>query len=163
VLMGPEQFASNLRRLFAEQDRNARELLAALRAEREALAMAEATRLEAMATTKAPLINRLEQLANEQRHLLASLGMGEDPAEAMERALGWCDSSGELRHAHEAAMQQVIECQQQNQQNGVMVRHQLGHVRRALQVLHNAHTDTMLYGPDGRTETAGSSRLLAEG
>lgn len=163
MLMGPDQCAAELGRLFDAQKDAAAKLLALLADERSALRDGASERLEHLAADKARLIQRLQELEAGQRKLLERLALADDPASALDRALDWCDGDGTLRRKHVETMQKVIECKADNQRNGVMVRHRLGYLRRALQVLRSAHADTMVYGPDGRTESSDQSRLLAEG
>lgn len=163
MLMGPDRCANELGRLLDAQKEAAAGLLALLTDERDALKRGDSEGLEQIAGGKAQQIQRLQELEAEQRRLLDGLALSEDPASALDRALDWCDPGGELRRKHVETMQTVIECKRDNQRNGVMVRHRLGYLRRALQVLRSAHAETMTYGPDGETEGDGQSRLLAEG
>jgi flagellar biosynthesis/type III secretory pathway chaperone len=163
AVMGPEQFAAELRRLFDRQLESAQRLSALFADERTALGQGHSVEIERIARDKAAAIETLQTLEREIRDRLSTLQFAEDPAEALDRALDWCDPGGDLRRRHAETMQAVIECKRDNQRNGVMVRHRLGYLRRALDVLHNAHAEAAVYGPDGRTEQTGHSRLLAEG
>lgn len=163
MLMGPNQCARELRRLFDGQRQAAERLLDLLETERESLRRAESEQLEQLAISKSKLIEELQTLEAQQRQLLAQLAFPNDAASALDRALDWCDVDGSLRKHHVDTMQRVIECKRDNQRNGVLVRHRLGYLRRALEILRNAHADALVYGPDGRTEQDGQSRLLAEG
>lgn len=163
TVMGPDQFAAELRRIFDHQLEAAERLSALLSAERTALSQGLADELERIARDKATAIDRLQSLELDLRNRLSGLGFADDTAEALDRALDWCDPRGDLRRRHADAMQSVIECKRDNQRNGVMVRQRLGYLRRALDVLRNAHAETTVYGPDGQTEQTAYSRLLAEG
>lgn len=163
MLMGPNQCAGRLRRLFDDQRKAAEQLLELLESERDSLRQGDSAPLEQFAADKSELIQRLQMLETEQRQLLGELAFSEDAADALDRALEWCDADGRLRALHAQTMQRVIECKRDNQRNGVMVRQRLGYLRRTLDILRNAHTDALVYGPDGQTEQSGQSRLLAEG
>jgi len=163
MLMGPDQCAAELKRLFADQHQAAEQMLALLAAERESLTRGNSESLEQIATEKSGLTQQLQTLEAEQRRLLKRLAFADDPASALDRALDWCDPDGELRRRHVETMQTVIECKRDNQRNGIMVRHRLGYLRRALEILRSAQAETMVYGPDGQTERTSQSRLLAEG
>src|SRR5699024_5801531 len=100
MLMGPGQCAKKLSRLFDDQRQAAEQLLALLESERESLRRGDAEPLEQFAADKSDLIGRLQALESEQRQLLGELAFSEDAADALDRALEWCDTDGRLRQLH---------------------------------------------------------------
>jgi len=91
MLMGPDQCAAELKRLFADQHQAAEQMLALLAAERESLTRGNSESLEQIATEKSGLTQQLQTLEAEQRRLLKRLAFADDPASALDRALDWCD------------------------------------------------------------------------
>ncbi|QOC21232.1 flagellar protein FlgN [Wenzhouxiangella sp. AB-CW3] len=162
MIRGPQQCARELAELFSGQHECAVALLEALEHEREALTSGDAAALETATIEKNALVERMEGLDRRQQQLLRSLPSGTSP-DSMSQVLSWCDEDGSLARTHEQAAQRIIQCQQANQRNGLIVQQRLGHVRRALNILRDAHTDMLTYGPDGRSGPDGGSRLLAEG
>lgn len=162
MLRSPTQCAKALSELFRAQEERAAHLHQLLEDEREALGNGDLAVLDATAVSKGVVLAELEQLKAREQQLLASLPFGAS-ATPLEQALTWCDEDGTVRAACEAVIQLMVACDNNNRQNGLLVQHRLNYVRRALDVLHNAHAETLVYGPDGNHGHAGTSRLLAEG
>lgn len=137
-------------------------LLRLLEEEREALDNGDLAVLDSTATGKGTVLAEMEQLKAREVQLLSGLPFG-GSATPLEQALSWCDDNGSVRAACEDVIQLMVACDRHNRRNGLLVQHRLNYVRRALDVLHNAHAETLVYGPDGGHTQAGSSRLLAEG
>lgn len=163
MILGPEQFAQALHRLLQAQLDCAGRLLDLLARERRALACGEAVELDAVTAEKPTVLNELERLDREQRGLLNSLEF-EASADGLGLALGWCDRNGELAALQQQVNEQVLLCRERNGQNGLMVQHRIGFVRRALGALHGSGSSaTLTYGSDGRQQATLPSRLLASG
>lgn len=162
MLQSPAQCATALTELFRAQEERAAHLQQLLEDEREALGNGDLAVLDTTAANKGVVLVELEQLKAREQQLLASLPFG-GSATPLEQALIWCDEDGSVRAACEAVIQLMVTCDRNNRHNGLLVQHRLNYVRRALDVLHNAHAETLVYGPDGSQGHAGTSRLLAEG
>lgn len=162
VLQSPRQCATALIGLFQEQCTCATALRDLLALERTALGNGDTAKLDATAEGKNQLMSQLEHLRSRQAQLLAALPFGAAET-ALEQALDWCDNTGHVRSAQQQARLVLTECDRDNRRNGLLVQQRLNYVRRALDVLHSAHADSMIYGPDGTRDFDSSSRLLAEG
>ncbi|MFO7552380.1 MAG: flagellar protein FlgN [Haliea sp.] len=162
MLQSSVQCAKALLDLFHAQEERAAHLLRLLEQEREALDSGDLAVLDATAAGKGAALVDLEQLKAREARLLAGLPFG-GSATPLEQALSWCDAEGDVRAACEEVIQLMVACDRHNRSNGLLVQQRLNYVRRALDVLHNAHAETLVYGPDGGHAHAGSSRLLAEG
>ncbi|MBD8871227.1 flagellar protein FlgN [Rhodanobacter sp. DHB23] len=124
--------------------RLALELLAqALEDERAALVAADTVALGQAGTRKQALMQQLEQLDAERRHLAGeSIEARPDPA--------WPSIVQSLQHCH-----------QLNQRNGSIVNQRLQMVRQALAVLTGTDGGKGLYDRSGELHTTGRSRPLA--
>ncbi len=166
VLQSPRQFASALGDVVAAQWRCADALLRTLNAEREALSNGDLAAIEDAAAAKTTALAELEELQAREVGLVADLPFGDSgtPLEqVLQQALQWCDEDGVLRARREEVVQLMLDCDSRNRRNGLLVQQRLNYVRRAIDVLHRAHAESLTYGPDGSTGSARSSRLLAEG
>jgi len=163
MVQGPTQFKQSLHSLLRTQGECAEELLSSLDAERKALAAGDAEQLDAITASKTSLLHQLDDLGRRQADLLRSLSF--DPQSGgMQSALAWCDPAGDIKRLQQRVLGQLGQCRQVNERNGVAVQQRLGYVRRALDVLHGAPPGSSdVYGPDGRTNSPSSSRLLASG
>ena len=162
MLQSPRQCATALDELFREQCECATALKDLLARERTALGDGDTAMLDTTAEGKNLLMSRLEHLQSRQAQLLAGLPFGATET-ALEQALDWCDTTGHVRSIQQQARLALTECDRDNKRNGLLVQRRLNYVRRALDVLHSAHADSMIYGADGNRDFGSSSRLLAEG
>lgn len=163
MIQGPGQFAQALERLLSQQLACTERLATLLEQERQTLEMAEAMALDQITRDKPAVMSELEQLAREQQSLLAGLNFEFSPA-GVRRALSWCDGNGQLAELQDRVTRQINDCRHANEQNGLMVQHRLGYVRRALSALHGIENDPAgVYGPRGSSGSAPPSRLLASG
>lgn len=147
--------------LQAQQDR-ARALLQILDAEHDALANGDLAAMDSTAASKIAALAELEQLKASEVGLLADLPFANSDT-PLEQALLWCDDSGAVRKVFDDLRQCMMACERRNHRNGILVQQRLNFVRRAVDILHAAHADTMTYGPDGMSRSGNASRLLAEG
>ncbi|MHA7816874.1 MAG: flagella synthesis protein FlgN [Pseudohaliea sp.] len=162
MLQSPRRLAGALDDLFRAQQERAEGLLAILRQEREALNSGDLAAIEETASTKISALAELEELKAREARLLAGLPFG-DSDTPLEQALGWCDADGSLRVRCDQVIELMVACDRHNKRNGLLVQHRLNYVRRAIDVLHRAHAETLTYGPDGSPGGTRPSRLLAEG
>lgn len=162
MLHSATRLASTLAGLFQAQQERTAALLQILDAEHEALGSGDLDAMDATAASKISTLAELEQLKASETTMLADLPFASSNA-PLEQALQWCDSTGSLREAFEAVRQRLAECERRNHRNGMLVQQRLNYVRRAVDILHAAHAETMTYGPDGIARSGGTSRLLAEG
>lgn len=163
MIQGPGQFAQSLERLLSQQLACAERLAELLLLEHQTLESADAMALDRITREKPAVMGELEQLAREQQALLAGLDFEFSPA-GVRRALSWCDASGELSELQNQVTRRIDECRQANDQNGLLVQHRLGYVRRALTALNGVENDPAgVYGPRGSSGGSLPSRLLASG
>lgn len=162
MLQSPGRFATALTDSLRAQRECATRLLQILDSERAALDDGDLAAMDAASADKTAALADMEQLKSHEDRLLADTPFGGSNT-PMEQALAWCDASGEVRAVREDVARLMLECDRSNRRNGLLVQHRLNYVRRAIDILHAAHAETMVYGPDGMTRNGGSSRLLAEG
>lgn len=162
MLQSPGRFATALADIFREQRDHATVLLRILDCERAALGDGDLAAMDAAAADKTTALAEMEQLKAREDRLLADTPFG-DSENPIAQALRWCDESGAVRAVREEVAGLMMDCDRSNRRNGLLVQHRLNYVRRAIDILHAAQAETMLYGPDGMTRNGGSSRLLAEG
>jgi len=162
VLQSPGRFATALADIFRAQREHASVLLRILDSERAALDNGDLAAMDAASADKTAALSEMQQLKAREDKLLADTPFGHSDT-PIEQALRWCDESGALRALREDVAGLMVECDRSNRRNGLLVQHRLNYVRRAIDILHAAHAETMVYGPDGITHNSTSSRLLAEG
>ncbi len=163
MIQGPDQFALALRRLLEAQLARAGQLADLLVRERQALESGQAADLDEVTSAKPGLLSELEQLGSEQRALLEQLEFESSPS-GLRLALSWCDRNGVLEQLQQDVIERISQCRERNGQNGLMVQHRIGYVRRALGALSGGdNSDALTYGRDGRQHGGLPSRLLASG
>ena len=132
--------------------------------ERSLLTGEDAAAVEAVASEKATLLNRIEALETDRRQVLAIAGLGVNGT-AMERLarshsplLGPAlIETGRLWTALVAAMER---CREGNDVNGAIVGLRQRQVRQLLNMLRTGREDELTYSPTGR-QGSGSARGLA--
>lgn len=162
MLHSATRLANNLTGMFQAQQERIESLLQILDAEYEALGSGDLATMDSTAASKTDTLAELEQLKANEARMLADLPFANSDA-PLEQALLWCDGTGSVRQAFEDARQRMSECERRNHRNGMLVQQRLNYVRRAVEILHAAHAETITYGPDGMARSGGTSRLLAEG
>lgn len=162
MIQSPARFASDLAGMFLAQQQCARTLLQILQQEREALGSGDLETMEVAAASKTASLADMEQLKAQEARALADLPFSASE-EPLQQALAWCDESGTLQAEREEITRLMLECDRNNRENGILVQHRLNYVRRAINILYKAHEETLIYGSDGVSHNASSSRLLAEG
>jgi flagellar biosynthesis/type III secretory pathway chaperone len=162
MLRGPLQCARELGPLYAEQARQAADLLETLERERATLAVGDVEPLENLAERKTAALQALERLHQKERSIVDSV-CGQSGQGSVQAVLDWCDPERQLHESREKAMAAIASCHRQNLQNGVLVQQRLNYVRRALDVLDRADSGHLIYEADGRTGRHSRNRLLARG
>ena len=162
MVQSPDQFAAAFGAIISEQREQASLLLTILASERTALNAGDLSAMDAASVEKVAVLGAMEQLKTRADELLVDTPFASSDA-PVEQALSWCDTSGNLRAARDDVARLMSECDLENRRNGLVVQHRLNYVRRAIDILHAAHEETMTYGADGIARSGGSSRLLAEG
>lgn len=151
----------DLLRLSQRMRETGEELLGALESERVAVREADLEALESATSRKVALMDALDRMNREERAALAPAPFSND-ADALQRTLSWCDNDGDLTESR-ARMREVLErCDGYNRQNGILLQHRMGYVRRALDALRQAQSDLVTYGPGSSTGGTGS-RVIARG
>lgn len=117
----------------------------ALLDERGALDSGSAEALDKAGRFKLSLLQRLESLDVERKHLGSA---------------GAIDTA--LHPSWPAIVTCLAKCNALNQVNGGIVNQRLGHVRKALSLLTGAPQSTELYGPAGHARSAYRSASLAQ-
>jgi flagella synthesis protein FlgN len=143
----------------AEIAATAHQLQQVLQAEHAALIAADEHGLLAATAQKTQCLQRLDALEVERAHLLAlCVDGGRSQPFAMTRALA---ERPDALLAWEQAVQTLEDCRSRNQVNGSTVEARLRHVRRALELLTGASTESDLYGRHGTSEKLRRSQTLA--
>ncbi|TCO76627.1 flagella synthesis protein FlgN [Chromatocurvus halotolerans] len=162
MLQSPARFATALADMLQAQRECATQLLQILERERAALDDGDLVAMDTASADKTAALAGMEQLKSREDQLLAGTPFSNSDT-PFEQALAWCDASGAVRAVREDVSRLMIDCDRSNRRNGLLVQHRLNYVRRAIDILHAAHAETLVYGPDGMAHSGGSSRLLAEG
>ncbi len=128
----------------------AKRLLALLESERIALIAGDNVAIDIASANKQTLLQQIECLDDERRHLLASINGGYQVPFTMERELAHNAAALAQWRETEALLSK---CQQLNQANGSVVELRIRHVRKALDLLSGNPAQAELYGPQGARES----------
>lgn len=158
------QSLNTLNTVLARQVEAAQALEQLIARERSLLTGEDAAAVEAVASEKAALLNRIEALETDRRQVLAMAGLGLN-GPAMERLIRGQSplpaparaETGRLWSALVAAMER---CRDGNDVNGAIVGLRQRQVRQLLNILRTGREDELTYGPSGRAGS-GSARGLA--
>lgn len=132
--------------------------------EYEYLKTREAEMLESLAKAKQQLIVQLEQYSIEKTQLLEQAGATADKA-GLENLLSAMDERlrGEVLDAWEQLREKLLECQQQNQLNGMIIEGKQRNAYQTLALLTGRQIQqNKLYNQKGASETTLDARTLAE-
>lgn len=131
--------------ILTEQIRCAEEMLGTLSRENAALVAGDAEKLNAASAEKARLVEALETLENERRHLAAAI------------ETRFKEEAGDGRQWH-TLLELVAACKRANQQNGALVRARGEQVRAVLAMVRGA--ESSLYDDRGAAAASRSARTL---
>lgn len=138
----------------------AKRLLAQLETERSALISGDATTIDLVTAKKQALLQQIETLESERRHLLSYIGEGTYQLPfAMERELAQYKGAAQQWRDTVATL---ARCQQLNEANGSLVELRMRHVRQALDLVMGVPSRTELYGPQGEPANLRKSHPLAK-
>ena len=158
---GRLQVRDQLLGLTQQMQETGEELLAALESERVAMRDADLEALESATARKVVLMDTLERMHREELALAADGPQAEKPG-SVQGTVGWCDNDGRLSDSR-VRMREVLErCEGYNRQNGILLQHRMGYVRRALDALRQVQSDLVTYGPGSSAGSAGS-RIIGRG
>ncbi|MEM9171308.1 MAG: flagellar protein FlgN [Pseudomonadota bacterium] len=155
------QHSRKLQDILVASGKSCDRLLNALNDERNALKADDTSQLSAAVARKKSHLADLESLETQRRALLAACKYKDDMA-AMERFIHQHDSSGDLMTLWQQTMELVRQCRESNRTNGIIIAAQQRQQAEALNVLREQDADTETYGPQGKTETTGQYRAIAE-
>jgi len=134
-------------------------LLELLRAEQEALCVADADALGQIAQAKLAQVYALQALGAERTHTLRDAGLDADAA-GMRALLARCAQSEGAREQWDTLVSLAADAQRQNALNARLASTQQRHVDRAIAALWNAAGCESTYGADGRSRHHASPRTL---
>jgi len=135
-------------------------LLELLRAEQEALCVADADALGQIAQAKIKQVYALQALCAERTRALRDAGLGADMA-GMRALLERCAQSEGARERWDTLVGLVTDAQRQNALNSRLASAQQRHVDRRMAALWTAAGCQTTYGTDGRSQHHTSPRSLA--
>lgn len=138
-------FDAALGAVMGDLARDVDALHASLIDERMALDQANMPALEVAGRTKSTLLDRIEKLEGERRHLSDAAGV---------------DSLNDARWA--PTIERLIECRRLNDVNGRIVAQRMSHVRHALSLLSGDAPGGSTYGPNGVAKVRLRSGTLAQ-
>lgn len=156
-----QQRRTQLQHILAETQQSCERLRNALSDERDALGSNDTELLEAVVGRKKLHLADLEKLEHRRRALLAACNLKDD-LPAMQRFVASHDTDGSLVALWRKTMDLVGECRDTNNTNGAIIAAQRQHREKALRLLSQQPEDPETYGPEGKKETTGQFRALAE-
>lgn len=151
------------RALLSETRRNAERLLNALYDERNALRDDNSEAIAACVGRKKVLLATLDKLGHQRQAMLADAGIA-DNMQGMKRYIDTTDQDGVLNALWQSVVALLSESQEANNGNGIIIAAQQRQKQDALLMLRGQSTEagTETYSPDGKAETTGQYRALAE-
>ena len=156
-----QQRRTQLQEILTQTQRSCERLRNALSDERDALRSNDTVQLDAAVGRKKLHLADLEKLEQRRRALLAACKLKDD-LPAMQRFVTSSDADGSLTKLWQATMEMVAECRDTNNTNGAIIAAQRQHNSKTLGVLRDQPEAPETYGPEGKTETTGQYRALAE-
>lgn len=156
-----QQRSAQLREILTQTQRSCERLGNALNDERNALRENDTSLLDAVLGRKKQHLSDLEKLEQRRVALLAACKMKND-LPAMQRFVASNDSDGSLAALWQKTMTLVAQCRDTNNTNGAIIAAQQQHRAKALRILNQQPEEPETYGPEGKTETTGQFRALAE-
>lgn len=135
------------------------QFIALLQKEQTALQEGKTDDLPAIADAKAPLTNRLNELAVHRNQALAMAGLPPD-REGIETWLQRYPST-EMSNAWERLHRAIAEARELNELNGKLITLRMQYTNQALSALMVAQRQSgMLYGPDGQPSQFSGRRII---
>lgn len=133
-----------------------------LQTEQETLLKGDVDRLVTLAQVKSDKVVSLNRMAENRSRYLASQSYSANQHgmdDWLKARPGRVSQVGDTWHE---LLELVKQAQQLNQSNGILIQQKLRHNQQALVVLQAAANQASLYGPDGQTQTARTSRPLGK-
>lgn len=155
------QRSTQLHDLLDASCRSCDRLLNALNDERNALQADHPEQLSVAVARKKSHLADLETLERQRRALLAACKLKDD-LPSMQQFIATNDGDGSLTALWERTMELVRQCREMNRTNGVIIAAQRTAQAEAMSVLRAQPVEPETYSPEGKTETTGQYRALAE-
>ena len=156
----PQRF-EHTRTLLVDTQRAAERLINALYDERTALRHDDTSSLTGAVGRKKVHLATLEKLDHQRRGLLASCRYSDD-LDGMARFIADHDEGGALEMHWSKTLALLAEGREANTANGAIIATQQRQRAEAMRVLRGMPEEPETYGPEGKTETSGQYRALAE-
>ena len=136
-----------------------------LKTELEVLHNNEIDQLLSISKLKSEKVVLLSQLAEVRNRFLAGQNLLPDQngMEILIKMGNLPDPNGDISRFWGKLIELAKKAQQLNETNGIMIETKLGHNQQALTALQSAANQSTLYGPDGKTHSAGTGRPLGKG
>ncbi|MEM6817640.1 MAG: flagellar protein FlgN [Pseudomonadota bacterium] len=149
--------------LLSETQRAAERLLNALYDERNALRDDDSDALSSCVSRKKMHLDALEKLGHARQAMLAADDF-DDTMQGMTTFVRRNDRDGVLESLWSRVIALLSECREANNGNGIIIASQQKQKQEALRVMRgqDGPSDTETYNPDGKAETTGQYRALAE-
>ncbi|MEO1580420.1 MAG: flagellar protein FlgN [Pseudomonadota bacterium] len=149
--------------LLNETQRAAERLLNALYDERNALRDDDSDALSSCVSRKKMHLDALEKLGHSRQAMLAADDV-EDTMQGMTSYVRRNDRDGALEAVWSKVIALLSECREANNGNGIIIASQQKQKQEALRVMRgqDGTSDTETYNPDGKADTTGQYRALAE-
>lgn len=146
--------------IVIEEIETMRQLLALMQTEREHLVAADTDRLAGTTEQKDLALKRLSELGANRHAALTAAGVGLVPAELET----WVASQHpDIRARWADLLVLAAEAKEINRVNGLLIARKLTLNQSERNVLSGNSKSTNLYGPDGQSTAAGTSRSFAAG
>ena len=160
LLPPPPRLRDALTEVLTQEVEAVARFIALLENEQDELRAGRVDALETIVAAKTPLVQQLNQLAEERSQLVTAAGYTADRTGV--EALLASRSSAELNRAWEQLQTQARQAQQLNELNGQLIAQRLQSTSGALQVLlqRNPSSVVDVYGPNGQKLGATGSRLI---
>lgn len=153
--------ANSLAQSLGDELQAATSLLDLLKKEQDCLVNARAEELTSLTEEKTRLVVRMSELAQGRHRALA--GAGFDASEAGMK--NWTDgaASSQAGQSWKQLLGMAAEAKELNRVNGLLIGQQIGRNQAALNILKGAPQGGAMYGPNGQSTSAPSSRKLVVG
>lgn len=145
---------------LADEVAGYRKLLELLESEREALRVADADAVMAIAESKLAQVHSLQDLSSARTRDLSEMGVGLN-AEGMEALLSRSADCGRARAQWNTLLDLAVDTRQQNDLNARLLAARQQHVDRGMAALWAAAGREYTYGSDGRSQHYVASRSIA--
>jgi flagellar biosynthesis/type III secretory pathway chaperone len=146
----------HLEKLLIEEAAVLERLQGALDHEHELLVANDVDALERAGEARQACIANLLRIEDERRSLCRMMNLPVDVS-GLERLLGWCDASGQLKQRWADCAERAGRCRASNDRNGALVTARMKKVEGMLDVLTGRANEPKIYGKQGAYQSSGAA------